>query len=102
MESSWSTYRKGFTTYAVVLRRIASNGNSGHPADVGNNFEVDPDGLFSIDDNDYQVTVPEINIQLSNTQRAYLCSHCYPLRDYGDSGKNLFINCKEILLNFHL
>lgn len=82
---------------------LLRNVNSGHPTDIGNDFGVDPEGPFPIDNEDYQVAVPEINIQISDAQRAYLFNHCNPLQDDGNAGKNIFVNCKELLLNvFHL
>ena len=75
--------------------------NSGHPAleSIRTDFGVDPEGPFSINREDYQVTVPEIDLQLTDAQLTYLCNTCNPLEDDGNSGKNVFVRCKDLLFN---
>lgn len=75
---------RGLSPLQLCTEGLLRNVNSGHPTDIGNDFEVDPEDPFPIDDEDYQVAVPEINIQISHAQRAYLDNHCNPLKDDGN------------------
>ena len=45
------------------------------------------------------MTVPEIDLQLTDAQLTYLCNTCNPLEDDGNSGKNVFVPCKDLLFN---
>ena len=79
------------------------NINSGHPTNIGTGCGVDSEGPSPVEDEDYQVAVPEININLTDEQNKQLCNSCDPLQNDGNCGKNIFAHCKDLLLNiFHL
>ena len=93
----------GLSPLQLYTEGLIRNINSGHPTNIGTDYGVDSDGPFPVEDEDYQVAVPEININLSDAQNEHLCNSCDPLQDDGNSGKNIFAQCKDLLLNaFHL
>ena len=55
-------------------------------------YGVDPNGLP-----DYQVSIPDINIHLTEEQEAFLDNQLGPV---ADRGQNTFIRCLDILENF--
>ena len=73
----------------LYTEELLRNINSGHPTNIGTDYGVDSEGPFPVEDEDYQVAVPEININLSDAQNEHLCNSCDPLQDDGNSGKNI-------------
>ena len=60
-------------------------------------FGIDPDGPIPISDEDYQVTVPDVEIELTAAQSEALATYCYPLEDDNNSGKNVYFRCLSML-----
>ena len=58
-------------------------------------FGFDPDRPLSLQDEDYQVSVPAINLR-------YLSDNCHPLNDDGLDGRQEYINCLQILSTWDL
>ena len=52
----------------LYTEELLRNINSGHPTNIGTDYGVDSEGPFPVEDEDYQVVVPEININLSDAQ----------------------------------
>ena len=65
-------------------------------------FGFDPDGPLSLEDEDYQVSVPAINLDLSEENLRYLSDNCHPLNDDGLDGRQEYINCLQILSTWDL
>ena len=65
-------------------------------------FGFDPDGPLSLEDKDYQVSVPAINLDLSEENLRYLSDNCHPLNDDGLDGRQEYINCLQILSTWDL
>ncbi|CAB3995673.1 Retrovirus-related Pol poly [Paramuricea clavata] len=61
------------------------------------NYGFDPSGPLSVEDDDYQVVVPETNIQLSSEQMTNLANQCNPLQEDGTNGQNTYLQCLAIL-----
>ena len=71
---------------------LLKNVRTRHP--TSQSIAADPERPFPIDDEDYQVAVPEIDLQLT-----YLHNASHPLEDDSNSSKNMYIQCKHILLD---
>jgi hypothetical protein len=61
------------------------------------NYEFDPSGPLSVEVDDYQVVVPETNIQISSEQMTNLANQCNPLQEDGTNGQNTYLQCLAIL-----
>ena len=62
-----------------------------------NDYGVDLHGPLPVDDDDYQVSVPATELELTYEQTNFLENHCDPLA--GD-GKDTFLHCLQILSYF--
>ena len=60
------------------------------------NYGFDPDGPFPLDDEDYQVSVPAINLSVSEKNLMY------PFTDDGQDGRETFSNCIQMLSTWDL
>ena len=58
-----------------------------------NEFEVDPEGLLSVDEDDYQVNVCPPLIEVSDDHLMQMPS---PLQNDENSGANIFKQCEEL------
>ncbi|XP_028413841.1 uncharacterized protein LOC114536687 isoform X1 [Dendronephthya gigantea] len=65
-------------------------------------YGFDFEGPFPLEDEDYQVSVPEIDIHISEENLRYLNDNCHPLNDDGLEGRQEYLNCMGILANWHL
>ena len=61
------------------------------------NYGFDPSGPSSVGDDDYQVVVPETNIQISSEQMTNLANQCNPLQEDDTNGQNTYLQCLAIL-----
>ena len=59
-------------------------------------YGVDPDGPFP-SDRDYQISIPESSIQLSDVPQQFLNTQFNHHTDEGGNGKNEYGRCVEIL-----
>ena len=59
-------------------------------------YGFDPDSPFPLEDEDYQVSVPAINLDLSEENLCYLNDNCHPLND-GLDGRQEYSNCLQII-----
>ena len=66
------------------------------------NYGFDPDGPFPLDDEDYQVSVPAINLSVSEENLMYLNENFNPLTDDGQDGRQTFSNCIQVLSTWDL
>ena len=60
-------------------------------------YGFDPSGPFPLEEEDYQVAVPDTNVTLSGQQMAFLENHCNPLQEDDRSGENSYLDCSRIL-----
>ena len=60
-------------------------------------FGIDPNGPIPIPYEDYQVTVLEVDIELTAAQSTALATYCHPLQDDNNSGKSIYLRCVQIL-----
>ena len=49
-------------------------------------YAFDPDGPFPLDDEDYQVSIPAVDVQLTPQQLHILQGSCHILNDDGEHG----------------
>ena len=79
---------------------MLENLHSGHTAlseaEI-DHFGVDPNGVQAVEDADYQVDILPPLIRLSDEQLAQLPD---PLSDDGNGGKDLFLQCIDIINMF--
>ena len=54
-----------------------------------------------MEDDDYQVVVPETNIQISGEQMTILSNQCNPLQEDGTNG-HMYLECLAILSSMSL
>ena len=80
---------------------VLLNINSGHSGIEGilnetniENYGIDVEDALPVDDEDYQVNIPRIEIDLTAEQKRYLEANCDPLAGNGDEA---FQQCKQIL-----
>ena len=64
-------------------------------------YGFDPDSPFPLEDEDYQVSVPAINLDLSEENLRYLNDNCHPLND-GLDGRQEYSNCLQIISTWDL
>ena len=62
-------------------------------------YGFDPDGPFPLDDNDYQVSIPAVDVQLTAQQLQILNDSCPPLNEDGEHGRIQYLRCRDILIN---
>ena len=60
-------------------------------------YGFDPSGPFPLEEEDYQVAVPDTNVTLSGQQMAFLENHCNPLQEDDRSGESSYLDCLRIL-----
>ena len=65
-------------------------------------YGFDPEGPIPLDDEDYQISVPPININLTEENLRYLSGNCNPLADDGENGRQEYFKCIDILMNWNL
>lgn len=94
----------GSSPLQLYTEGILQNANSGHIATDSIYSEeelfyygVDGQGPFSLEEQDYQVAVPETDIQLTENQVTQLSNECSPMADDGNAGKDIFVNCLSII-----
>ena len=62
-------------------------------------YGFDPDGPFPLDDDDYQVSIPAVEVQLTPQQLHIVEVSCHPLNDDGEHGRTQYLRCIDILRN---
>ena len=62
-------------------------------------YGFDPDGPFPLDDDDYQVSIPAVDVQLTPQQLHILEVSCHHLNDDGEHGRTQYLRCIDILRN---
>ena len=62
-------------------------------------YGFDPDGPIPLDDEDYQVSIPAVNVHLTPQQLDILGVSCHPLNDDGEHGRTQYLRCIDILRN---
>lgn len=76
---------------------MLDNMHSGHtalsPAEI-DEFGVDPEGLVSVEDEDYQVNVSPLSVEVSNE---HLTQMPDPIQNDDNSGITIFKQCVELL-----
>ena len=66
-------------------------------------YGIDPDGPVPVQDDQYAVVVPRSEIELTENQYLHLTTQIDPLSDDRENGIDLFIRCKNLLINqFHV
>lgn len=60
-------------------------------------YGFDPSAPVPLEEENYQVVVPETTVPLSGQQIAFLESHCNPLQENDRSGENTYLDCLRIL-----
>ena len=83
-------------------RGMLENLHSGHTAlqlseSEIERFGVDPDGVLAVEDTDYQVDISPPSVSLSGAQVTQLP---LPLVNDGSNGKDLYLQCIEVVNNF--
>ena len=73
----------GLSPLQLYTEGLLRNINSGHSTNIGADYGVDSEGPFPVEDEDYQVAVPEININLTDEQNEQLCNSYDPLQNDG-------------------
>lgn len=66
-------------------------------AECTHDYGFDPSGPYPVEDEDYQVLVPETNFQISSQQMTDLANQCNPLQEDGTNGQNTYLQCLAIL-----
>ena len=62
-------------------------------------YGFDPDGPIPLDDDDYQVSIPAVDVRLTPQQLHILEVSCHPLNDDGEHGRTQYLRCMDILRN---
>ena len=60
-------------------------------------YGFDPSAPVPLEEEDYQVVVPDTSVPLSDQQIAFLENHCNPLQENDKSGENTYLCCLRIL-----
>jgi hypothetical protein len=60
-------------------------------------YGFDGSGPLSVEEDGYQVVVPETSIQISVEQMTSLSNQCNPLQEDSTNGKNTYLQCLAIL-----
>lgn len=68
-----------------------------HPTEISL-YGFDPDGPFPLDD-DYQVSIPAVDVQLTLKQLHRLEVSCHPLNDGGEHNRTQYLRGIDILRN---
>lgn len=63
-------------------------------------YGFDPSGPFPMEEEDYQVVVPDTTVPLSDQQMTFLENQCNPLQEIDRSGENTYLKCLRILCSF--
>ena len=69
-----------------------------HPNEI-TLYGFDPDGPFPLDDDDYQVSIPAVDVQLTPQQLHNLEVSCHPLNIDGEHGRTQYLRCIDIIMN---
>ena len=62
-------------------------------------YGFDPDGPLPLDDDDYQVSIPAVDVQLTPQQLNILEISCHPLNGDGKHGRTQYLRCIDFLRN---
>ena len=62
-------------------------------------YGFDPDGPIPLDDDDYQVSIPAVDVHLTPQQLHILEVSCHPLNDDGEHGRTQYLRCIDIIRN---
>ena len=57
----------------------------------------DPSAPVLLEEEDYQVVVPDTSVPLSDQQISFLENHCNPLQENDKSSENTYLRCLRIL-----
>ena len=107
-KSQWKNHplssERNRTPLQLFTSGVIENQQSGYSGvqsilDAGytSNYGFDPSGPLSVEDDDYQVVVPETNIQISSEQMTILSNQCNPLQEDGTNGQNMYLQCLAVL-----
>ena len=76
-----------------MLDNMHSGNTALSPAEI-DEFGVDPEGLVSVEDEDYQVNVSPLSVEVSNE---HLTQMPDPIQNDENSGITIFKQCVELL-----
>lgn len=63
-------------------------------------YGFDPSGPFPMEEEDYQVVVPDTTVPISDQQMTFLENQCNPLQENDRSSENTYLECLRILCSF--
>lgn len=92
------------TKVRFVLRAITKyEERNSVEAKISNSFACPTTKLTSagrpVDDDDYQVSIPVVDVRLTPQQLHILEVSCHPLNDDGEHGRTQYLRCMDILRN---
>ena len=76
-----------------MLENMHSRNTALSPAEI-EEFGVDPEGLVSVEDEDYQINVSPLSLEVSDE---HLTQMPDPIQNAGKSGITIFKQCVELL-----
>ena len=60
-------------------------------------YGFDPSAPVPLEEEDYQVVVPDTSVPVCDQQMAFLENHCNPLQENDKSDENTYLSCLRIL-----